>query len=369
MIEIPCEHRDLIRRAIYASDFVTMVRFERRLGYTGGEVCRMTAGPVQYGLAYVRRFLDEIRDHLGLDIPCPPPSIRSDSLDALLKAGRIRQPEHDAGVALRAAADDYEFPGLWPSRDLLAAWPPRLRAMFLILRGADVEAFAVKPPLPTPSSTVWACAVDDELPAVLGLLPRSPMARAQMASLRIGLGALAAALPALMKLSPEPERAHADDLRSDGEAGIDADQRSKDTDQVRRALELLKTLPRHQVRDAVGMSLPTMRWLDRLRSERPELLADVVSGKVTIYAAALEAGMVKKRESTATGAHKGRAPTWPPQNPRQQRLYERVREADPELAARVERCELSITAAARTLGFKSHGPKRDMKRITPREAA
>lgn len=294
--------------------------------------------------------------------------LRSDSLDALLKAGRIRQPEHDAGTALRTAADGYEFPGLWPSRDLLAAWSPRLRAMFLTLRSADIEAFTVKPPLPTPTSSVWACSVDDEPPAVLGLFPRSPMARAQMASLRIGLGALAASLPELMNLSPEPERKPAD-MRSAGEAALEADQRSKDTEQVRRALELLETLPRHQVREAVGMSLPTMRWLDRLRSERPELLADVVSGKVTIYAAALAAGMVKKRESTATGAHKGRAPTWPPHNPRQQRLYERVREVDPELATRVERCEVSITAAARTLGFKSHGQKRDMKRISPREAA
>lgn len=76
MIQIPREHRDLIRRAIYASDFTTLVRFERRLGYAGGEVCRMTAGPVQYSRAYIRRFLDEVRDHLGLEIPCPSPSIR-----------------------------------------------------------------------------------------------------------------------------------------------------------------------------------------------------------------------------------------------------------------------------------------------------
>lgn len=363
MIELPAHHRQAIRDRVHQYGYQNLLVFERCAGFPRGDVCKILRGPVSFGSAYMTRFLDQVRDLLGLYIPRPD-CAPSDVLAELHRLGHIRKAECDAGMALKIAAEGFDFPGLFPSRELLASWPARLRAMYMTLRSADSDCFAIVPPLPTCTSTIWGVAVDGDRPAALGLYARSYMARLEMVSLRMGLKALSAALPTIMEL--EDTSAAATDAENEGDTlvtkEIQGDGRKTDAQIIQQALVMLDTMPAKSVRETTGLSEPTVRWLARIRVDRADLLSQVLVGDMTIYSAALEAGYVKRRASQATGKPKGVAPSFPPKSEASWKLFNQTKAKAPELAARVERCELTIFRAAVLAGVAKPTPPRQKAR-------
>lgn len=345
MIELPAEHRRCLRTAIWKSPFRSVAAFARAAGFPADNVTAMLRGPAAFSLGYYRRLLDAARHLLGIDLPVPVPSPELDVLAQLVKIGRLKEPEADAGRALRAAAEGWEFPGLEPSPDLVRAWPASLRTLWRALRAADAETHAVRPPLPTCTSTVWNIAVLNERPAVLGAFPRAAMARLEMASLRIGLSALVTAAVDI----------DTDEGPSEPAFDILADDRAAQMEKVentRAAIEAVAAgLSSVQAAAVSGLSAANLKILKRIAAKQPELLPDIQAGRLSIHAAAVQVGVVKPRTKSDGTARIGRKPQWPPQSAGSWKIFNAVKARDPDLAVRVERQELSVNAAGLLCGY------------------
>ncbi len=348
MIEIPAAHRYRIRGAIMRNPDYTCVRaFERAAGFPRGDCGVMLRGPTAFSQAYIARFLDQVRDLLGIDIPVPVPQ-NVDFIDRLEALQKITKAEADAGRVLRQVAEGWSFPGLHPAPELLRLWPAPLRAPWQTLREADQQTYSYRPPLPTSASTAWSIAVSNERPSILGFWPRSLMARLELTSLRIALQALAARIAEGL---PEPE-----DAPPAPEIDLDAEDRGtraaylKSLAHAQRLIEE-GVLSRRQIASATGVSLHNVKMLRAIRRKTPDALARVLSGEITIGAAAIAAGMTKPRPKSDGSKRIGAPPVWPPRSAGSLKVFKNVQLLDPELAARVERQEISVNAAGLLCGY------------------
>lgn len=351
MIELPAEHRRRLRTAIWKSDFRSIAAFGRAAGFPNGDAATMIRGPSAFSLAYYRRLLDAARDLLGIDIPPPAPMANIDVLAELVRIGRLKEPEADAGRALRAAAEGWDFPGLEPSPDLMRAWPASLRTFWRVMRTADRETNAFRPPLPTCTSTVWNVAVLDERPAALGPFPRAHMARLEIASLRIGLKALVEALAAGTP-EDEPPPAPVFDITEDDRVAA-----AEKVQRVNVAMAAASTMSITKAAAASGLCADNIKRLRAIARTRPDLLADIEAGRLSIYMAGVQAGVVKSCARSDGTARIGRKPQWPPQSAGSWKVFNAVKARDPDLAARVERQELSVNAAGLLCGYLKPPPK------------
>lgn len=345
MIELPAEHRRRLRTAIWKSPFRSVAAFARAAGFPADNVTAMLRGPAAFSVGYYRRLLDAARDLLGIDLPVPVPSPELDVLAQLVKIGRLKEPEADAGRALRAAAEGWEFPGLEPSPDLVRAWPASLRNLWRALRAADVETNAFRPPLPTCTSTVWCIAINDERPAVLGAFPRAHMARLEITSLRIGLKALVEALAAGIP-DDEPVSAPAFDILEDDRAAA-----AEKAERVSAAIAAASSMSIPAAAAASGLCPDNIKRLRAITRTRPDLLPDIEAGRLSIYMAGVKAGVVRSCAKSDGTTRIGRTPQWPPQSAGSWKIFNAVKARDPDLAARVERQELSVNAAGLLCGY------------------
>lgn len=351
MNELPAPHRAAVRHSIKA-EFGSIYAFERTLGFPAGDIGAMLRGPTAFSFSYYSRFLEAVEDLTGLHIPPPVPP-ETDMLAALQRAGRIKSPEAEAGRAFRTVAEGWIFPGLFPSPELFARWPVPLRVMWRALRKADEITMAARPHLPTVTSTTWNIAVENEQPAVLGMFPRTPEARAEMKTLRLGLDTLKELLAGGLPVDdPLPPLQLFD---------FEAESRSRREDLGEKSRAAVVAAASTSIRLAAlesGLSASSIKSLRRVAKTRPDLLAEIEAGRITINAAGLQAGVVKstyKRRGTPIG----QPPKWPPQSAGSWKIFRSIQARDPELAARVERQEISVNAAGVACGVvKSKNPRR-----------
>ncbi|MEC4590566.1 hypothetical protein VPG91_06175 [Nitrospirillum amazonense] len=357
MIELPAEHRRAIRTAIWKSEFRSIAAFGRAIGMSGDHIAAMLRGPAPYSHAYLGAVLDRCREFLGVDVPTPAP-MENDILARLVKLGRIRQPEAAAGQALRTIAEEWEFPGLEPSADLLRAWPPALRHFWRALRAADVETMAYRPPLPTCTSTVWSVCVIGEPPAIMTPYPKGLMPRLEIVSLRIGLKALVTALTAEIPVDDATPTPPALDF--------DEEDRRNASEKAAKVTTAISAVVNEAVSarlgaEMSGLSTSNLKTLKRIAKARPDLLAEINAGRLSIYAAGVEAGVLKSSATSDGTARIGAPPKWPPTSETSWKIFRAIQARDPELATRVERQELSVTAAGLACGY--------LKPAKPRNAA
>lgn len=351
MIEIPEPHRKAIRRAILASPaFGSVAAFERAAGFPTGDCRTMLRGPAAFSVAYYTRFLDHVRALLNVDIPTPTP-YQQDILTELAKAGRITPEAAEAGRALKQAAAGWTFPGLEPSKALMRVWPAPLRALWEALREADTETHACRPPLPTCTSTVWNIAVLNERPAILCPLSRTLiMSRLEMTSLKIGLRALAARIAAgLPAAAPvEEDEAEAFDINAE-----DRERAAAYLGKIIAAIDLIEA-GHHSIsrmHQLSGITTKDIKTLKRLHRLSPDLLARVRANELSLNAAAVSAQVRKSRPKSDGTARIGQPPIWPPKSSGSWKTFYAVQKRDPELAARVERQEISVYAAGLACGY------------------
>lgn len=348
MIEIPRSHRDQIRRAVHR-EFGTIAAFAQHMDIQPCYAVRLLCGPVKFSTGFISRFMDRVRDDLHLDLPTPRPmeTVQCDAVSDLTRAGRLKQPEADAAHVFRDAAADWIFPGLWPTPELVNRWSPRLRAMWHALRAADVETMALRPPMPTISSTVWSIVVDDDRPAVLGPFPRTTMAQLEMTSLRVGLKALAELLAAGIQ---DDEPAPIGDFDIDAEDDERVDDRLR---QVRAAVAAIRagTMTSREIAAASGLAKGEVNRLKRIAASRPDLLDELAAGRLTVCAAGVEAGTMIRAKRSDGNLRRIATTDWTKVGAATLKIFRAVERRDPDLARRVQAGELSVNAAGRLCGY------------------
>jgi hypothetical protein len=200
-----------------------------------------------------------------------PPEPR-DNLAKLVKRKLITEAEAEAGRVLRAAARGWSYPGLEPSRELLAAWPAPLRALWDALRPADAETARRR--LPTASVSAWNLCVDDAVPGCLTRFHRPPEAAAELEVIRIGLFALAARIAAgLPEAEQKPKKSKID--------------LSPLLPQFAEAIDLTKAgLGPTETEQKTGLSKDHVRRIRQVYHHSPDLLPLLSAGQLKIHQAA-----------------------------------------------------------------------------------
>lgn len=205
--------------------------------------------------------------------PLPPPQ-PTDSLGKLLKRKLIAEAEAEAGRTLRALARGWSYPGLEPSRELLAAWPAPLRELWQSMRSADAETTRCR--LPTASLTVWNIAVDDTAPGILYRHFQPAETQSELQSLRLALrclaGRIAEGLPQAAAKPEKPKESPAEKLR-----------------RIVRAADLIERggITVDQTVTETGLTRECVRRLRQIHNRRPDLLPLVLAGEMTVNAAVL----------------------------------------------------------------------------------
>jgi hypothetical protein len=373
MIELPHHHRQSIRGALATgrAGLHTAAALARKAGLPAGDVQAMLRGPTSFSVGYYRQMLDAAERCLGLVIPTPSPLPPQDALQELVKIGRIKNREAEAGRALRSTAEGWLYPGLHPCMDLLQQWPARLREMWTALRTADRESRSICPPLPTCSSTCWNIAVANEPPAVLGRFPNGYMSRLEITSLRMGLRAVAdllESIPICDRVEAPPPAPPAPPAEA-VELGISVDMRRVDVLMIRSVVPLLGSRPIHKIAAELGCPHGLVKKLSSLQSGRPDLLLRVAAGELTVHNAQQVAGTVKFKSRVKPGARIGKAPIWPPLSAQSWKVFNSVKARDPELARRVEKGELSVYAAGLMSGYLKPTPKQSKATVSFRRSA
>ncbi len=204
-------------------------------------------------------------------VDCHPPEPR-DNLAKLVKRKLITDAEAAAGRTLRQWARGWSYPGLEPSRELLAAWPAPLRALWEALRPADAETTRRR--LPTASLSVWNVAVEDVVPGCLTRYLKNPESEGELEAVRLGLRALAARIAeGLPEAEQKPKKSKID--------------LSPLLPQFAEAIDLTKAgLGPTETEQKTGLSKDHVRRIRQVYHHSPDLLPLLSAGQLKIHQAA-----------------------------------------------------------------------------------